>query len=280
MISTRPISKNRKLTPYFGIKENRLSQFKDWENDSGHWNEYWENKTASKLIASASGGYLGELEILAKYLPKADLILEAGCGLGQVVLALDHRGFTVEGVDFAEETIDYAKKLLPDLHLRTGDITKLDVENNHYGGYISLGVLEHNPKGPLEGLIEAHRVLKPEGIACISVPYLNHYRSRIKKNLQTITDTYLEESNFYQYYFSEKEFSDYLNDAGFEIITTLPLDVYNGLKYDNKLVSYFVDHNFWHWRIHRLFRNWCQRTSLRTRRKYSHMIMFICRNRI
>ena len=146
------------LRPFRG----RLAQFKPWANRNEDWDKHWASQL-STLGDKHSGGYaLGEYEIFTRYLPKDLPILEAGCGLGTIVAALDAQGYRVQGVDYAEETVRRVKKAAPHLDVRLDDIYHLHAPDHTYGGYISLGVLEHNPDGPLEGLREARRVLHPE----------------------------------------------------------------------------------------------------------------------
>lgn len=76
------------------------------------------------------------------------------------VVTLNARGYDIEGVDYAEETIEQLKVLFPDLPVRVGEVTNLDVEDGHYSGYISLGVIEHCKEGPEPFLREACRVSK------------------------------------------------------------------------------------------------------------------------
>ncbi len=126
-------------------------------------------------------------------------------------MALRQRGWLVEGVDYSEDTVAALHELFPDLPIRIADVTQLDVPDGHYGGYISIGVVEHRREGPEPFLSEALRVLRSGGIAVITVPYLNSLR-----RLKARWGCYRGASHglpFYQYAFSADEICEYLRSA-------------------------------------------------------------------
>ena len=89
------------------------------------------------------------------------------------MIALRARGFKhIEGIDWGERTIGIVKKVYPDLPVKVGDATRVDVPDDHFNAYLSLGVVEHRQEGPEPYLAEAFRVLKPGGYAFISVPFV------------------------------------------------------------------------------------------------------------
>ena len=59
------------------------------------------------------------------------------------------------------------RELYPDLPIRAGDVTCIEVPEKYYSGYISLGVMEHCRQGPETFLKEAYRVLENDGVAII-----------------------------------------------------------------------------------------------------------------
>lgn len=178
--------------------------------------EYWHQHFVSKIMTSHAQKKVTSLEkILLHYLPKQGRILEAGCGTGWVVAALLQHGLDVEGVDYSESLIEEVKKYKPELPVSVGDVCHLQVPDNHYAGYISIGVIEHRRDGPEPFLWEAHRVIMPGGIACISVPYFNPAR-RVKAKLGRYNSS-SDNLDFYQYGFSKDEFTKYLNEYGFAV---------------------------------------------------------------
>lgn len=263
------------LRPFRG----RLAQFKPWSNLNKDWDRHWATQPSKLSSKQDESGALGEYEIFTRYLPKDLPILEAGCGPGMVVAALDARGYRVEGIDYAEETVRRAKEAFPQLNLRVGDIYHLGGPDHTYGGYISLGVLEHNPDGPLAGLREARRVLHPQGVALITIPFLNRKRARILK--RRLQDHALPELatgfDFYQFYFSPQEFSQYLETAGFQVIELFPFAVEWGLFYDYSWVAWLRQRRFFHWRLFRMFLYCCRHAPHVIRNRYAHMMMYVCK---
>jgi SAM-dependent methyltransferase len=143
-------------------------------------------------------------------------------------LALERRGYDVEGVEWSKEAVGLTKKRFPELKVRTGDVRNLKVKDGYYSGYISLGVVEHFKSGPEDYLREANRILKRGGVAFISVPYLNLLR-RIK-NLFGFYRGSPVGLDFYQYAFTEAEIEDLIQKSGFKIVSSFHYDAYKSLR--------------------------------------------------
>jgi SAM-dependent methyltransferase len=236
-----------------------------------YWDSVWSDKDTDQLYAQAQKGDLGYYaDIFPKYLPKEGKILEAGCGQGQIVLALTVLGYDAEGVDYAENTIQFIKSTFPDLNVRVGDVTALDVPDGHYTGYISIGVMEHNVNGPDPFLKEAHRILRPGGMAFISVPYQNILR-RLKARLGLYNGN-PQGQEFYQYAYSKKEFSANLQRLGFDVVRTQQYGGYKGVKDEIRLDWFFNLPQGWRLRKFLMHSKW-------TDRHIGHMMMYVARKR-
>lgn len=197
--------------------------------NSGFWSRHWRESIQSVEREKAEQGFLGWFEdSFVKYLPRKGKIIEAGCGLGYYVLALARRGYKIEGVEWSHEAVRLIKKRYPKLKVKTGDVRKLPVKDGYYLGIISLGVVEHDRKGPEKYLAEAYRVLRPGGVVFISVPHFNLLR-RIKSLLGFYRGTSAG-LDFYQYAFTEKEIDSLIEKAGFKVINHFRYDAYKGIK--------------------------------------------------
>ena len=197
--------------------------------DTGFWDRHWREWLTPERYTWAEQGCLPDIEIpVIRYLSHQGKVLEAGCGPGWYVLALRCRGYDAEGVEYATETVRRVRELYPDLPVRVGDVTHLDVPDGYYAAYISLGVVEHRQAGPEPFLQEAHRVLQPDGVILISVPCF-HILRRLKARLGLYrgNPAGLE---FYQYAFKPREFVEILRGHGFEILEILGCDAFKGLK--------------------------------------------------
>jgi SAM-dependent methyltransferase len=239
--------------------------------DSNFWNEHWKDQISPETCKRAEEGKLGFFERpFTQYLLKSGRILEAGCGLGQYVLALRARGYDCEGVEWGEDTVLAIKALRPEAPIRVGDVTHLDVPNGFYKGYISLGVVEHQPEGPEKFLQEAHRVLSDDGVMLISVPHFHPLR-KLKAKLGLYAKK-VENLSFYQYAFSCREMRSILEKAGFTVIDTFTYDGYKGVKDEIAMIKKILQWRGIGWRLQNWLKSWDW-----AERNLGHMIMFVCR---
>ena len=198
------------------VENQRLAYYKN-HADAAFLDERWKTHLSREAYTDAARGNLGMFEkSFARYLPRQGRILEAGCGLGQPVLALRERGYDAEGVEWGSETMRAVRELHPDLPIRVGDVTRLSVLDATYGANISLGVVQHRSEGPEPFLQEAHRVLAPVGVALNSVPYFHALR-RLKARLGLYRG-HTHGLEFYQYAFAEEEFTALPKAVRFEIV--------------------------------------------------------------
>ena len=192
-----------------------LRLYRHWcEPDGAMWDKVWKNTPSNDYWRSALRGQLSsDLERpFLKYLSKGARILEAGCGVGQVVLALRARGFDCYGLDFAKTIIETLNNRFPDIPFDHGDIRSLPYPDNFFDSYISLGVIEHFTNGQDGILNEAARVTKPGGYIFISVPALNGYR-KLRCNLKLYASTATEP--FFESCLSVLEIKSLLVNSGF-----------------------------------------------------------------
>ena len=171
----------------------------DKQPDTTYWTERWGDETLDDLVKGAEKSRPMLVKAFSKYLPRKGKILEAGCGLGPWVKILLERGYDIEGIDSSEMTIDRAKAFDASLPVSVGNVLKLDYPDEYFDGYISKGVAEHFEDGPTAMLVEAHRVLKHDGILMITVPHFNPLR------MVTVIRSRCDESKsktFFQYGFT------------------------------------------------------------------------------
>jgi ubiquinone/menaquinone biosynthesis C-methylase UbiE len=97
-------------------------------------------------------------------------VLDAGMGPGRLCAELERRGWTVSGVDLAEEMVIAARKRLPSAapRLLRGSIEQLPYDDGSFDAVVATGVLEYT-NVPV-ALAELARVLRPSGRAVVSYP--------------------------------------------------------------------------------------------------------------
>lgn len=236
-----------------------------------YWDDVWAAQQTKDLYAQAQKGELGYYkEIFPAYLPKQGRILEAGCGLGQFVIALRSHGYDAEGVDYGRQTVDFIKREFPELPVRLGDVTVLDVPDGYYQGYISLGVMEHRKQGPEPFLKEAQRILAPGGIALISVPHLNFLR-RLKLKIGAFKGSE-RGLDFYQYVYTPGEFDQFLRQAGFEVIAHHQYGGFKGVKDELPFLAKWFEIPQIGWRLRKFLMNWRW-----AEHHMGHMMMYVSR---
>lgn len=265
----------------FKKHNDRLSLFINKESEANYWEEYWNNSQyLSNLIITGKQGNLREFQKpIEKYVNKADLILEAGCGPGAIVTALTSRGYKSIGLDNESKVIRFAKSQIPKEYLIIGDVTSVSLPNNCLGTYMSFGVVEHFIKGPGLVLSQAYRLLKKNGVALISVPYLNPIRKKYLKYIFCEDSQKSKKYDFFQYYYSISEFKTILEEYSFNLIDIYPYAIYAFVTREIKNFKYIWNSPFMRYKFQKYFINLFEKAPLFIRKKYGHMIMFICKKR-
>ena len=133
---------------------------------------------------------------LKKYLPAPAKILDVGCGTGEVLDFLSELRYEVEGIDPSEEALRYCGN--KSLKVKSGTAEMISFDNDSFDGVLALDVLEHLADDSV-GVKELCRILKPNGLAIITVPAhpslfsihdkkLHHFRRYSKKQLSELFD--------------------------------------------------------------------------------------------
>ena len=139
-------------------------------------------------------------------IPMGSNILEAGCGTGQLSIALSRYARQIYGIDLSKGSLIEAKQFInsndiKSVHLFRMNIFKLFFEENTFDVIISNGVLHHtyNPKLAFSKLV---RVLKPGGIIVIGL--YHRYGRIIQKIRQSSIKNFGDSFKFLDKRFREK----------------------------------------------------------------------------
>lgn len=113
------------------------------------------------------------LELLPK---RPGQVADLGCGPGVMVEAVRERGGNFTGIDYSPEMVREASERfhgVPEVSFLQGDIEALSLADGAYDTVICMAVLEYL-EIPDKALREIHRILKPGGVALITVPKRRH----------------------------------------------------------------------------------------------------------
>ncbi len=198
--------------------------------DPDFWDKHWQRKDFKSYVESNSKNDF--LLTRTKKFLKAGRILEGGCGQGGNVLHLSKNSYDAYGVDNAKETVRRINQEFPELRVSISDVQSLDFDDGFFDGYWSLGVIEHFFSGYEKVLNEMNRVLKPEGIAFVTFPYICPIR-KVKRSLgmyEEYKPKELDEGQFYQFILDQRKVTDKFHKMGFKLIHSEPFDALKGLK--------------------------------------------------
>ena len=156
-------------------------------------NRAYYERAENRLDHRPDGGLdAAETALTEHFLPAGGTVLDLGCGNGRVALALAARGFKVEGLDISPSMIEEARAAAAeagvDARFRVGDAVKLPEEENALEAVVFAcnGIGHLTRDGKVACLVELQRVLRPGGIALLSLrtPYaLNRMLPRLVRNV-------------------------------------------------------------------------------------------------
>ena len=105
------------------------------------------------------------LETAVGMLPPPALVLDLGCGPGQVASFLVARRCRAVGIDLTAKMLDVARGADPPLALINGNVLRLPVRDGAVDGAIAWFALHNLPRALLGGaLAQVRRVLRPGGV--------------------------------------------------------------------------------------------------------------------
>jgi SAM-dependent methyltransferase len=100
---------------------------------------------------------------------ESGLIVEVGCGPGQVTRYLAGRGAAVEGVDLSPAMINEATASHPGIAFRVADMFELPYDSGALAGIVGFYAIVHlQPEDLVVPFREFHRVLAPGGLVAVA----------------------------------------------------------------------------------------------------------------
>jgi SAM-dependent methyltransferase len=192
------------------FRENRLETM-GFANSPAGWGAHFEQMPRLSRLKALQYRFSPEYRWIKKYLTSP--VLDAGCGAGHWVTFLQGQGFDSHGLDYAPNLVATNRIRYPDSKWSVGDIRASGLPDNHFGGIISWGVIEHDEAGPQAALREFHRIMKPRACCIVTVPS-DHARQREIG----LMDNKANAGHFHQYYFEPEELANEVRKVGFEVV--------------------------------------------------------------
>ncbi|MFN2512113.1 MAG: class I SAM-dependent methyltransferase [Pyrinomonadaceae bacterium] len=117
------------------------------------------------------------MKIFERKLSRRGMLLDVGCGRGEVLWAAREAGWRFEGVDPSLANLEWARLNLG-VEGRAGTIEEANFPDDHFDAVTMGGVIEHL-YDPCRVLQEVWRVLKPGGLFYFDAPNEDGLYSRI-----------------------------------------------------------------------------------------------------
>lgn len=204
--------------------------------NSDSWDVHWLKNNAYLLEKTKLPWYVKKA---LRGVSESAQILEAGCGSGFIVRALDEKGYQVSGVDNAQGTIDFLRKHFPVIDFCCQDLRSLQFSDNSFDVYISLGVIEHfEDESEAETMIkEAIRVTKPQGRLFFSVPFTNYLRQK-KINSNEYRTVNSIKSYFYQRSYTLMQLKKFMEKFSFQLEFIIYYDAIEGITREMPFLNF------------------------------------------
>lgn len=144
-------------------------------------------------------------------LPETGRILDVGCGKGEFLTNMREKGWETYGIETAKIAADYAKEKMG-IKVFRDKLPKANFLNRYFDAVTFWHALEHL-SDPSAALMEANRILKPEGRLLISVPNFQSWQARVMKS-----DWYHLDIPRHLYHFTPQTITQLLRKTGFQIL--------------------------------------------------------------
>ena len=173
--------------------------------------DQYSNMVDEEYLKEEAGRREASVRILKRieaYKPKGKL-LDIGCANGLFLDEARRRGWDVAGVEVSKWAASYARERLG-LKVSIGSLHSACFPAESFDVVVMTDVIEHliDPKG---AFLEIARILKKDGIACISTPDIASTMSRL------LGAKWWGINKYHLFYFSKETFQKMALACGFEI---------------------------------------------------------------
>jgi SAM-dependent methyltransferase len=167
--------------------------------------------------------------IFREYLSGGGLrILESGCGTGRWMAFFEKLGNVAVGVDDSWGPLSVAREHDPGMNLTRANVLFTPFKAGSFDAAFSSYVAEHFEDGPEVLFREIHRVLKPNGLLFVVVPFNNSFRRFVVnpalRFFQAIWRLRVKEVGFTEFRYTREEMDGFLARTGFAVERVEPDD--------------------------------------------------------
>lgn len=213
----------------YDSKNGRLVYFSQ-EATSEFWDTHWHKLISTTKYQKGVPKLNTAVLLTRKYLPQNSVVLEGGCGLAMTSWYLTQLGYQTLALDYADATIDFLNKTVPQVNPFKGDVRDTKLDNSSIDGYWSFGVIEHFWDGYDDIIIEANRVLKDDGYLFLTFPQLSllrKFKAKIGK-YEILEDD--QKDGFYQFALDPTVVKETVEKYGFCLAQSISIGGMKGLK--------------------------------------------------
>jgi SAM-dependent methyltransferase len=161
-----------------------------------------------------------QLDDFADLIREQGMVVDLGCGPGQIAGYLADRGVSVIGLDLSHGMLLEAERLNPGIAFVQGNMLALPIRSNQLGGitaFYSIIHLGHDLL--LDAFVEMRRVLRPNG--CVLLAF------HLGADVLHTSELWGHKVDLDATFFSTEEVTRCLADAGFKIEKALERDPYH-----------------------------------------------------
>lgn len=183
--------------------------------DEAYDKDYFKNHAHDSIETGVTVNQWTRLS-LARGLGRGESLLDVGMARGGSMQAARDLGWTeIHGIDCTDT---FLRKLeARQFHVRVADAHALPYPAERFDAVLMSHVLEHLDSPP-RALSEVHRVLKPDGVAVITVPNADYWRAHLHRGRYKWYRLD-REGRFHHAYFTLRTLADALEEAGLEPLT-------------------------------------------------------------
>ncbi|MFY3791690.1 class I SAM-dependent methyltransferase [Bacillus firmus] len=156
-----------------------------------------------------------EFKTFKEFLDKNNLslegkvVLDAGCGSGySTKLIQEFSPAELIGFDIMPSQIEKAKQAYPELNFFVGSVLETHLDSDKFDAVLVFGILHHIPQWK-DAITELYRVLKSGGVLLVE---------DLNKDASHFFATYFKLDHPPEAYFTWDEFTDHLEETGFDIL--------------------------------------------------------------